>query len=76
MLGPRTVEQGRIQFIRWHGRDPPRHHPRSSGDREGDGVITELTMVHKFGVTMTRAQVCEAIHAEARTLMEWTTVKP
>lgn len=34
-------------------------------------MITELTMIHRFGVTMARAQVCEAIHAEARTLTNW-----
>lgn len=34
-------------------------------------MITELWLIHTFGVTMTRAQVCEAIHAEARTLTNW-----
>lgn len=34
-------------------------------------MITELTMIHRFGITMTRAQVCEAIHVEARTLTNW-----
>jgi hypothetical protein len=34
-------------------------------------MITELTLIKRHGVTMTRAEVCEALHVAPNTLRNW-----